>query len=127
MRSFRTAAVAVATAAAVTLTGTTVASAEDSNPGAPNDDVTTATENVGNFGNSYNDEKGERIPDAADDRNQSDENNGANMLGDEKNWNKVSNANKTWYAVTLAGVVGTVIGGIIGAVNWLKYNGILPG
>lgn len=125
MRSFRTMAVAVATAAAVTLTGTTVASAQSS------DQDTSATgvqgephapSNDSEFFDSF-EQDGERTPDQEDDRDFI----GHDAFGDETRWDKVNNAAKTWIAVTYAGLIGTVIGGIIGAVNWLKYNGILPG
>lgn len=126
MRSFRTMAVAVATAAAVTLTGTTVASAQssDQQPTAASEGQGEphAPSNNSEFFDSFK-QDGERTPDIEDDRDFI----GHDAFGDETRWDKVNNPAKAWIAVTYAGLIGTVIGGIIGAVNWLKCNGILSG
>lgn len=122
MRKFRNATIAAATAVALTLSGTAVATAEDNDPQVGRSSVSMNTSSqIGKEQDAWwvNPETGET-------EIRSDQQVfGTDLLGSITYDNNPKWA-ESWKTVTTVGIVGAITGAIIGAVNWLKYQGILP-
>lgn len=114
MRKFRTSAVAIATAAALSITGASVASAQSSFSGSS---LTQIGKDWGAWSEGPN---GETVVET------DDQVVGDNLLGDETH----DDVNPEWAikwrdATKLLGLT-SIIGAIIGGINYLKYTGVLP-
>lgn len=114
MRKFRTSAVAIATAAALSITGASVASAQSSFAGS-----STLTQLGKEWGAWKDSPEG---PVVEDDNVVT----GDDLLGDETH----DDVNPEWAikwrdATKLLGLT-SIIGAIIGGINYLKYTGVLP-
>ncbi|AGF72755.1 hypothetical protein [Corynebacterium halotolerans] len=129
MRKFRNAAIATATAVSLTFAGTTIAAAQDG------DDVQDVQEDssvrlssgssalghdLGAWSEQDEDEENPEDPIIRDD----DQASGSDLLGEETGENP--QWAEIWRDFTALGVVGAVVGAVIGGINWLKYQGILP-
>ena len=121
MRKFRNATIAAATAVALTLSGTAVATAEDNDPQVGRTSVSMyGSSQTGKEQNAW--KEGEDGKPVVGTEQQVV---GTDLLGsitadDNAKWAE------SWKTVTTVGIVGAITGAIIGAVNWLKYQGILP-
>lgn len=134
MRKFRTAAVAVTSAVALTISGTAIASAQtQENTSAQTEENTSS--NYFDDGEGYN--YGETLKDIADAISSGAE---SSEIGTQLGADEDANAEDTegevkvpgtsdwaqfWRDTTLLGVIGTVVGAIIGLVNFAKFNGII--
>lgn len=121
MRKFRNATIAAATAVALTLSGTAVATAEDNDP-------QVGRTSVSMYGSSQTGKEQDAWKEDEDGKpvvGTEQQVTGTDLLGsitadDNAKWAE------SWKTVTTVGIVGAITGAIIGAVNWLKYQGILP-
>ena len=121
MRKFRNATIAAATAVALTLSGTAVATAEDNDP-------QVGRTSVSMYGSSQTGKEQDAWKEGEDGKpvvGTEQQVVGTDLLGsitadDNPKWAE------SWKTVTTVGIVGAITGAIIGAVNWLKYQGILP-
>ncbi|MDO5513004.1 hypothetical protein [Corynebacterium sp.] len=121
MRKFRNASIAAATAVALTLSGTAVASAQD-------DDPQVGRTSVSMFGSSQTGKEQDAWhegPDGTPVVGTDQQVVGTDLLGsitadDNPKWAE------SWKSITTVGVVGAIAGAIIGGINWLKFQGILP-
>lgn len=121
MRKFRNATIAAATAVALTLSGTAVATAEDNDP-------QVGRTSVSMYGSSQTGKEQDAWKEGEDGKpvvGTEQQVTGTDLLGsitadDNAKWAE------SWKTVTTVGIVGAITGAIIGAVNWLKYQGILP-
>lgn len=121
MRKFRNATIAAATAVALTLSGTAVATAEDNDP-------QVGRTSVSMYGSSQTGKEQDAWKEGEDGKpvvGTEQQVVGTDLLGsstaeDNPKWSE------SWKTVTTVGIVGAITGAIIGAVNWLKYQGILP-
>jgi len=121
MRKFRNATIAAATAVALTLSGTAVATAEDNDPQVGHTSVSM-------YGSSQTGKEQDAWKEGEDGKpvvGTEQQVVGTDLLGstthdDNPKWAE------SWKTVTTVGIVGAITGAIIGAVNWLKYQGILP-
>lgn len=120
MRNFRTAAVAAATAVAVSFAGTTVATAQSSNE-APASDAAQATKaptlssKIGDDTNADNNVIGTDLLGSS-----TKDANGKELAADSE-WALI------WRDATYAAVAAGVVGAVIAAYNYAVYNHILPG
>lgn len=122
MRKFRNATIAAATAVALTLSGTAVATAQDEDP-------QVGRTSVSMYGSSQTGKEQDAWwynPETGQNEIRTDQQVvGTDLLGsttadDNPKWSE------SWKTVTTVGIIGAITGAIIGAVNWLKFQGILP-
>jgi len=121
MRKFRNATIAAATAVALTLSGTAVATAEDNDP-------QVGRTSVSMYGSSQTGKEQDAWKEGEDGKpvvGTEQQVVGTDLLGSITADNNPKWA-ESWKTVTTVGIVGAITGAIIGAVNWLKYQGILP-
>lgn len=137
MRNFRTAAVAAATAVAVSFTGITAASAEDEQQ--HEDNQSSFVEGSSLIGTkdaqdslSSNEDDSNLSSRIGDLMNADEDTSGSELLGDKKG-NKEDNGDITnpgwarlWRDGNIVAAIGTVVGGIIAAYNYGVYNGFFP-
>lgn len=151
MRNFRTAAVAAATAVAVSFTGITAASAQSSEDTENTQETTQETthedsESSFQEGSSVlssdraqdvlSSENTEESPNLSSKfgelMNAGDTTSGSDLLGDEKGNNgdngDITNPGwaRLWRDGNVVAAIGTVVGGIIAAYNYGVYNGFFP-
>ena len=140
MRNFRTAAVAAATAVAVSFTGITAASAED--------DAATHEDSQSSFNECssvLSSDRGEDVLSSDDEEkyptlsskfgelmNADDTTTGSDLIGEEQG-NEGDNGDVTnpgwariWRDGNIVAAIGTVVGGVIAAYNYGVYNGFFP-
>ena len=134
MRTFRTAAVAAATAVTVAFGGTVVASAETANT---NEGTSASTENTKEASSSSEDSSSsltqlgkkwgawEADKDGKPVVNPDNKVTGEDMWGEETDPNMPEWASK-WKTGVITLGVSSVIGAIIGAYNYAVYNHIIP-
>lgn len=139
MRNFRTAAVAAATAVAVSFTGITAASAQDEQQHENNDSSfvegssVLSSEDAQSHLSSENTEESPNLSSKIGDLMNADEDaSGSEIFGDEKG-NQGDNGDITnpgwarlWRDGNIVAAIGTVVGGIIAAYNYGVYNGFFP-
>lgn len=114
MRKIRTSAVALATAAAVSVSGASVASAQSSFFG-------SSASQLGYEKEAWEyDENGNPV--VTEDNLVT----GNDLLGDEKHDEVNPQWAIDWRNGTIALAVTSVIGAVIGGINYLKYTGVLP-
>lgn len=120
MRNFRTAAVAAATAVAVSFAGTTVATAQSSTEAPAASDAATATEaptlssKLGDATNADNNVIGTDLLGSS-----TKDENGKELAADSE-WALI------WRDATYAAVAAGVVGALIAAYNYAVYNHIVP-
>lgn len=123
MRKFRNATVAATAAIAITLSGASIASAQEPNDGnnfsdenySYLEDGSAAAESLSSGGSSQ----------AGDDTEGDTPATGVDLLGSEKNADQPVWA-KLFRDTALLAVIGTGIGALIAAYNWAAYNGLVP-
>ncbi|NWO07449.1 MAG: hypothetical protein HLX50_17695 [Alteromonadaceae bacterium] len=137
MRNFRTAAVAAATAVAVSFTGITAASAEEQNTDSQSSFVEgsakLSSEEKQEILSSENTDESPNLSSKIGDLMNADEDaSGSEIFGDEQG-NKGDNGDITnpgwarlWRDGNIVAAIGTVVGGIIAAYNYGVYNGFFP-
>ncbi len=122
MRKFRNAAIAAATAVSLTFAGTTIASAQETDEGVRLSSGSSAFGfDLGAWSLQGEDEENPGAPIIRDE----DQVTGGDLLGDVTADDNPQWA-ESWKSLTTIGIVGSIIGAIIGGVNWLKFQGILP-
>lgn len=151
MRNFRTAAVAAATAVAVSFTGITAASAQSSEDTENTQETTqesTHEDSASSFQegssvlssdraqdvlSSENTEESPNLSSKIGDLMNADKNTtGSDMLGEEtgKDGNGADETVPGWARIwrdgNIVAAIGTVVGGIIAAYNYGVYNGFFP-
>lgn len=151
MRNFRTAAVAAATAVAVSFTGITAASAQSSEDTENTQETTQETtheDSQSSFvegGNVLSSEEGQNVLSSDDEdeyptlsskfgdlMNAGKNTTGSDMLGEEtgKDGNGADETVPGWARIwrdgNVVAAIGTVVGGIIAAYNYGVYNGFFP-
>lgn len=140
MRNFRKAAVAAATALTVGLAGTSVATAQSSTENPENTETNGAVQ-VEKGDAQHDRTAGPDVPTGSSvwaithnlfgDQEVYDEDGnpttvtGQDLLGEEKAEN-IPNWAENWRTLGIVGAVGTLVGAIIGIINALRYQGILP-
>ncbi|MEY8577506.1 hypothetical protein AALI21_04240 [Corynebacteriaceae bacterium 6-324] len=139
MRNFRTAAVAAATAVAVSFTGMTAASAQDEQQHEDNassfveGSSVLSSDRAQDVLSSENTEESPNMSSKIGDLMNADEDaSGSEIFGDEKG-NQGDNGDITnpgwarlWRDGNVVAAIGTVVGGIIAAYNYGVYNGFFP-
>lgn len=123
MRKIRHTLVAAATAVSLTLTGTAVA-------GAQTDEAETASplaalSSGGSSGLGHQQDAWDEDEDGNPIIRDEQQVTGENLLGDTTADDNPDWA-ENWRSLTTLGIVGSVLGAIIGGINWLKFQGILP-
>ena len=140
MRNFRTAAVAAATAFAVSFTGITAASAEeteqqhtDSESSFVEGSSVLSSDDAQSTLSSENTEESPNLSSKVGDlMNAGEDASGSEIFGDEKG-NDGDNGDVTnpgwarlWRDGNVVAVIGTIVGGAIAAYNYGVYNGFFP-
>ncbi len=137
MRNFRTAAVAAATAVAVSFTGITAASAQDEQQHENNESSFVEGSSVLSSEDaqdslSSNEDDSNLSSRIGDLMNADEDTSGSELIGDEKG-NEGDNGDITnpgwarlWRDGNIVAAIGTVVGGIIAAYNYGVYNGFFP-
>ncbi|WP_313547551.1 hypothetical protein [Corynebacterium sp.] len=139
MRNFRTAAVAAATAVAVSFTGITAASAEEEQQHEDNassfveGSSVLSSDRAQDVLSSENTKESPNMSSKIGDLMNADEDaSGSEIFGDEKG-NQGDNGDITnpgwarlWRDGNVVAAIGTVVGGIIAAYNYGVYNGFFP-
>lgn len=115
MRNFRTAAVALATAATVSVAGISAASAA---PGVAENETPQHTVSSALSSNGLD------VPAVGADLNAGTEVKGTDLFGTDTDPQPAWAVE--WANLTLVAGIATVVGAVIGAVNYLKYTGVLP-
>ena len=139
MRNFRTAAVAAATAVAVSFTGISAATAQDEQQHEDNESSfvegssVLSSEDAQDSLSSENTEESPNLSSKIGDLMNADKNTSGSDLFGEEQGNEGDNGDITnpgwarlWRDGNIVAAIGTVVGGIIAAYNYGVYNGFFP-
>ena len=138
MRNFRTAAVAAATAVAVSFTGITAASAQDDQQHENNESSfvegssVLSSEDAQSHLSSETTEESPNLSSKIGDLMNADKNtSGSDLFGEEQGpegEGDITNPGwaRLWRDGNIVAAIGTVVGGIIAAYNYGVYNGFFP-